>query len=57
MIREEADQVLNDLGLPHKKDSMASALSGGMQRKLSIAVAFIGGAKYDLTPINYLHVL
>ncbi|KAK7916255.1 hypothetical protein WMY93_012016 [Mugilogobius chulae] len=32
-------------GLPHKRSARTSALSGGMQRKLSVALAFVGGAK------------
>ncbi|XP_075213435.1 phospholipid-transporting ATPase ABCA1-like isoform X2 [Lycorma delicatula] len=41
----EIDQMINDLQLPHKRTSLAKDLSGGMKRKLSIAVAFIGGSK------------
>lgn len=44
-IRMEVDQMIYDLGLPHKRHARSTALSGGMQRKLSIAVAFIGGSK------------
>jgi ABC-type multidrug transport system ATPase subunit len=40
------------------RDEMSQNLSGGMQRKLSIACAFVGGSKYVklsfiLTIINY----
>ena len=34
--------MISDLGLPHKRDEIAKNLSGGMQRKLSIASAFVG---------------
>ncbi len=44
-IAEEAEQTIKDLGLPHKRDELACNLSGGMQRKLSIACAFIGGSR------------
>lgn len=44
-VQVEVDQMIYDLGLPHKRNAMSSDLSGGMQRKLSIAVAFIGGSK------------
>ncbi|XP_071216858.1 retinal-specific phospholipid-transporting ATPase ABCA4-like isoform X1 [Salvelinus alpinus] len=43
---QQAVQVmLEDLGLPHKRDEEAQNLSGGMQRKLSVAMAFVGGSK------------
>ncbi|XP_068199948.1 retinal-specific phospholipid-transporting ATPase ABCA4a isoform X2 [Antennarius striatus] len=42
---EEVENMLLDLGLPHKRDEMTQNLSGGMQRKLSVALAFVGGAK------------
>nr|XP_046148467.1 LOW QUALITY PROTEIN: retinal-specific phospholipid-transporting ATPase ABCA4a [Oncorhynchus gorbuscha] len=41
----EVENMLEDLGLPHKRDEEAQNLSGGMQRKLSVAMAFVGGAK------------
>ncbi|XP_039280718.1 phospholipid-transporting ATPase ABCA1 isoform X2 [Nilaparvata lugens] len=44
-VRAECDQMITDLGLPHKRRCLASHLSGGMQRKLSVAIAFIGGSK------------
>ncbi|GCB78036.1 hypothetical protein scyTo_0015753 [Scyliorhinus torazame] len=46
---EEAEKqtqaMLDEIGLPHKRDELAQDLSGGMQRKLSVALAFIGAAK------------
>ncbi|KAM4533545.1 retinal-specific phospholipid-transporting ATPase ABCA4-like [Odontesthes bonariensis] len=42
---EEVENMLQDLGLPHKRDALTQNLSGGMQRKLSVALAFVGGAK------------
>ncbi|KAK3507673.1 hypothetical protein QTP70_032792 [Hemibagrus guttatus] len=44
-VRSEMDQIVTDLGLPHKRKSRTSQLSGGMQRKLSVALAFVGGSK------------
>uniref|UniRef100_A0AAR2JBD8 P-type phospholipid transporter n=1 Tax=Pygocentrus nattereri TaxID=42514 RepID=A0AAR2JBD8_PYGNA len=44
-VRAEIDQILYDTGLPHKRKSRTSELSGGMQRKLSVALAFVGGSK------------
>uniref|UniRef100_A0A8C0H8H9 ABC transporter domain-containing protein n=1 Tax=Chelonoidis abingdonii TaxID=106734 RepID=A0A8C0H8H9_CHEAB len=47
--REEAvlemEMMLEDIGLPHKRNEEAQNLSGGMQRKLSVAIAFVGEAK------------
>ena len=36
-----AERLLNDLGLIDKKDKLAKTLSGGMQRRLNIAMALI----------------
>eukprot|EP00094_Tigriopus_californicus_P002639 TCALIF_02551-PA protein Name:"Similar to Abca7 ATP-binding cassette sub-family A member 7 (Rattus norvegicus)" AED:0.06 eAED:0.06 QI:3223/1/1/1/0.88/0.92/28/283/1389 len=44
-IYKEADNMIKDLALPHKRDELSMNLSGGMQRKLSIASAFVGGSK------------
>ncbi|XP_026574339.1 ATP-binding cassette sub-family A member 1 isoform X2 [Pseudonaja textilis] len=45
LVRKEMEQMATDVGLPHKLKSKTSQLSGGMQRKLSIALAFVGGSK------------
>ena len=44
-VMEQSDRMVEDLGIPHKKHEQSSTLSGGMQRKLSIACAFVGGSK------------
>uniref|UniRef100_A0AAQ4P0T4 P-type phospholipid transporter n=1 Tax=Gasterosteus aculeatus aculeatus TaxID=481459 RepID=A0AAQ4P0T4_GASAC len=44
-VKIEMDQMLKDVGLPHKRKELAKNLSGGMQRKLSVAIAFVGGSK------------
>lgn len=44
-VKAELDIMIQDLGLPHKRTTLAKDLSGGMQRKLSVAIAFIGGSK------------
>uniref|UniRef100_A0A667ZMZ8 ATP-binding cassette, sub-family A (ABC1), member 1A n=1 Tax=Myripristis murdjan TaxID=586833 RepID=A0A667ZMZ8_9TELE len=44
-VKAEMEQIVNDIGLPHKRKSRTSTLSGGMQRKLSVALAFVGGSK------------
>uniref|UniRef100_A0A673GV60 P-type phospholipid transporter n=1 Tax=Sinocyclocheilus rhinocerous TaxID=307959 RepID=A0A673GV60_9TELE len=44
-VKAEMEQILTDTGLQHKRKSRTSQLSGGMQRKLSVALAFVGGSK------------
>uniref|UniRef100_A0AAX7SCW7 ABC transporter domain-containing protein n=1 Tax=Astatotilapia calliptera TaxID=8154 RepID=A0AAX7SCW7_ASTCA len=44
-VKGEIEQILQDTGLPHKRNCRTSTLSGGMQRKLSVALAFVGGSK------------
>lgn len=45
VVMEESARMIEDLGLPHKRDECSKNLSGGMQRKLSIASAFVGGSR------------
>jgi ATP-binding cassette, subfamily A (ABC1), member 3 len=40
--------MLIDVDVAHHKDTIASALSGGSRRKLSVAIALIGGSKLVL---------
>ncbi|XP_036255443.1 LOW QUALITY PROTEIN: phospholipid-transporting ATPase ABCA7 [Molothrus ater] len=44
-VQEEVEQLLQDTGLPHKRREQTRNLSGGMQRKLSVAIAFVGGSR------------
>lgn len=44
-INDEIPGILTELGLEGKATVLPGALSGGMQRKLSIAMAFIGGSR------------
>ncbi|XP_061566340.1 phospholipid-transporting ATPase ABCA1-like [Cololabis saira] len=44
-VASQMDQMIKDVGLPHKRKDLAKNLSGGMQRKLSVAIAFVGGSK------------
>ncbi|XP_030112804.4 phospholipid-transporting ATPase ABCA7 isoform X2 [Taeniopygia guttata] len=44
-VQEEMEQLLQDTGLPHKRQEQTRNLSGGMQRKLSVAIAFVGGSR------------
>ena len=41
----EMEKLLDDTGLRLKRNDFAKNLSGGMQRKLSVAIAFVGGSK------------
>jgi ATP-binding cassette subfamily A (ABC1) protein 3 len=44
-IKAEADQLIKDFELEDKRNYPAGKLSGGQKRKLSIAIALIGGSK------------
>ncbi|XP_063756662.1 phospholipid-transporting ATPase ABCA1-like isoform X2 [Eleginops maclovinus] len=44
-VQTEMEQMIEDVGLLHKRKDLAKNLSGGMQRKLSVAIAFVGGSK------------
>ncbi|XP_065097861.1 phospholipid-transporting ATPase ABCA1 isoform X2 [Paramisgurnus dabryanus] len=44
-VNAEINTLLEDVGLQHKRHEQTKNLSGGMQRKLSVAIAFIGGSK------------
>ena len=44
-IKRDTIKLLQDLNLPHKSDEYSKNLSGGMKRKLSVAVSFVGGNK------------
>ncbi|XP_065067747.1 ATP-binding cassette sub-family A member 2-like [Rhopilema esculentum] len=44
-VGPEMDRILEDLGLPEKRHSKVESLSGGMKRKLSVAMAFVGGSR------------
>ncbi|XP_012921244.1 ATP-binding cassette sub-family A member 7 [Heterocephalus glaber] len=44
-VGPEQDRLLQDVGLVSKRSTQTRHLSGGMQRKLSVAVAFVGGSR------------
>ncbi|XP_043833752.1 phospholipid-transporting ATPase ABCA7 isoform X4 [Dromiciops gliroides] len=44
-VGQELPRLLQDVGLPHKRQEQTRHLSGGMQRKLSVAIAFVGGSR------------
>ncbi|XP_077499685.1 phospholipid-transporting ATPase ABCA1-like isoform X2 [Amblyomma americanum] len=45
VVGTEVESFVRDLALVHKKDEYSCNLSGGMQRKLSVAIAFVGGSR------------
>ncbi|XP_024896512.1 ATP-binding cassette sub-family A member 7 isoform X3 [Pteropus alecto] len=44
-VGPEQDRLLQDVGLVPKRHAQTRHLSGGMQRKLSVAIAFVGGSQ------------
>uniref|UniRef100_A0A8C3VSL4 ATP binding cassette subfamily A member 7 n=1 Tax=Catagonus wagneri TaxID=51154 RepID=A0A8C3VSL4_9CETA len=44
-VGPEQDRLLQDVGLVPKRRTQTRHLSGGMQRKLSVAIAFVGGSR------------
>ncbi|CAH1774058.1 unnamed protein product [Owenia fusiformis] len=44
-IQPELEKMVVDIGLPHKVKEESKNLSGGMKRKLSVGIAFVGGSK------------
>lgn len=53
-IGELIETMLRDTGLKKKRNNMVSSLSGGMQRKLSVGIAFVGEANLVILdePVN-----
>ncbi|KAJ1356356.1 hypothetical protein KIN20_014057 [Parelaphostrongylus tenuis] len=45
-IEQEVEEILNAVSLMDKKRELASALSGGMKRRLCIGIALIGGSRF-----------
>nr|XP_058969338.1 ATP-binding cassette sub-family A member 2-like [Pocillopora verrucosa] len=44
-VQREMDQLVMDVGLPKKRHCAVETLSGGMKRKLSVAMAFAAGSR------------
>ncbi|XP_071498338.1 ATP-binding cassette sub-family A member 2-like [Diadema antillarum] len=44
-IKEETNKLIGDIGLDNKRKTPVERLSGGMKRRLSVAIAFIGGCR------------
>jgi ATP-binding cassette subfamily A (ABC1) protein 2 len=47
-LRTSIEDVIAKVGLTEKRNALSSALSGGMKRKLSLAIALIGDPKFLL---------
>ncbi|GLD99401.1 hypothetical protein PINS_up008120 [Pythium insidiosum] len=45
VLRDEVRRKIEDVGLTEKRHVAAHALSGGMKRKLSLAIAFLGDSR------------
>lgn len=45
---EHVDEAIRDVALYEKRNTLSKHLSGGMKRKLSVAMAFCGGSKVVL---------
>lgn len=62
---EHVDQAIRDVALFEKRNTTSSKLSGGMMRKLSVAIAFCGGSKIvfldeptsGMDPFRYVDVV
>lgn len=46
--KADIDKLMLDVGVSDKKNSLATHLSGGNKRKLSVAIALCGGSKFVL---------
>ncbi|UYV60972.1 hypothetical protein LAZ67_1002952 [Cordylochernes scorpioides] len=45
ILEKEIDEMLESMGLQDRQHELACHLSGGLQRRLCVALAFIGGSK------------
>ena len=44
-VEQQVAEMIDSLGLSHKRDAQAHTLSGGMKRKLSVGIALIGNPR------------
>nr|XP_054770556.1 ATP-binding cassette sub-family A member 2-like isoform X1 [Lytechinus pictus] len=44
-IKQDTDKLISDIGLTHKRNAAVHRLSGGMKRRLSVAIAFVGDSR------------
>lgn len=56
-VDDETARMVSEVGLVEKRDTPTSALSGGQKRKLSVALAFIGGSEVVVlvSPLFFMH--
>ena len=47
-LEAEIDEMIREVGLVEKRNELSKNLSGGMKRKLSVGIAFIGGSSVVL---------
>ena len=47
-MKHKLEKLLNLLGLLHKRDHFVCKLSGGMKRKLSLAMALVGDPEVNI---------
>ncbi len=47
-LHDNVFTIISDVGLTEKRHVVSSALSGGMKRKLSLAISLIGDPKFIL---------
>jgi ATP-binding cassette subfamily A (ABC1) protein 3 len=47
-LQEEVNRMLKAINLEIKRDAQAMSLSGGMKRRLSVGIAFVGGSRVVL---------
>lgn len=52
--KSEGYHLLELLNILQKKDELVSSLSGGMKRKLSLAIALVGNPKVKITLLYHL---
>jgi ABC-type multidrug transport system ATPase subunit len=45
LVENEIAVMLKKLNLEKKRDALSSSLSGGMKRRLSVGIAFLGNTK------------
>ncbi|VDN27279.1 unnamed protein product [Cylicostephanus goldi] len=45
-LDREVEEILTSVSLTDKADALASTLSGGMKRRLSIGIALVGGSRF-----------
>lgn len=56
--KQEGLNLLKILNISQKKNELVSSLSGGMKRKLSLAIALVGNPEVSnkLIPLIYLYI-